>query len=389
MKKFLLVFLGLSTMGYNQAFAGFIESFIRIKPITAPMCGIASVNSGSGPQCGEPTFVWNYAKSQNCNAITATDSRCGPKDYNIGRGAACGVERHKQGTAFECGSDNYEFWSDWGHSCPGSTVVNGSLGPVTIPKVVSFDKEVRVHRSGWKVTTQTRERCRGQQPRTCRHSKFGVELYKECRIGVKSFNTCVVDYESCRHPSHGEESRTYPTCQHESFGVNYHTCYVPDIEMQKAEILRFEGELSAYNLAIDSLRSGSLPVVQTLELSKQALNQSLFILQESLRSLNSQLAPDLLPENRSFIEMQIADLNANIELTQKTINQIDQCISGNGTCDFAKEVAVGSLEAQIQNVKQSLTRIREYLIAEDARLTGVAEDIRAQIQELLKSTVLN
>lgn len=364
-------------------------SFIRTKIITAPMCGVASVNSGSGPQCGEPTFVWNYAKSSNCNAITATDSRCGPKEYNVGRGAACGVERYKQGTAFECGSDSHEFWSGWGDSCPGSTVVNGSLGPITIPKVVSFDKEVRVHRSGWKVSTQTRERCRGQKPRTCRHAKFGVELYKQCNIGVKSFNTCVVVYESCRHSSHGEESRTYPSCQHESFGINYNSCSIPDIENQRAEILRFESELNSYKIAVDSLKSESLPVLKTLELSKQALNHNIFALQEALSALNNQLTPEMPPEARSFVEMQIVDVNYNLKNSQNTVAQIDLCISGNGICDFSKDLAVKSIESQIEAVRASLVKIKEYLESEDKRLAGVADDIRVQIEELLKMSALN
>jgi hypothetical protein len=364
------------------------QSFIRSKTITAPMCGVASINVGSGPQCGEPTITWVNNSSANCAEITASDSRCSPKEYNVGRGAACGVERYKQGTAFECGADNHEFWSGWGDSCPGSTVVNGSLGPVTIPKIIGFDKEVRVHRSGWKVSTQTRERCRGQKPRTCRHAKFGVEVYKQCNMGVKSYNTCVVGYDYCRHSAHGEESRVYPTCQHESFGVNYNSCSIPDIENQSAEISRFEAELKSYKVAVESLKSGIVPSLQILELSKQALNQNIFALQESVRDLSSQLNPETSQDAKAFIEMKIGDANASITLSQEAISRIDLCISGNGTCDFATEVAVKSIEAQIQNVHANLILIRDHLTSEYNRLAGVAEDIRSQIQELLNKLSL-
>lgn len=374
-------FIILSTLIFflqNNALAQ-TPSFIRSKTITAPMCGVASVNIGSGPQCGEPTFTWINSSSSNCNAITASDSRCSPKEYNVGRGEACGVERYKSGKGSkECGSNEQEYWTEW---CPNKS---GCRVPVLDAVLVCYD-EFKEKNFGPLVGIKLySQKCKKITSKTCRHAKFGVELYKQCNIGVKSYNTCIVGYEYCRHPSHGEESRTYPSCQHESFGVNYNSCSVPDIENQKAEILRFEAELNSYKMAIDSLKSGSLPALQTLELSKQALNQNIFALQESLRFLNTQLTPELLPEARSFVEMQIADVNANLINSQNTISQINLCMAGNGTCDFAKDVAVKSIESQIENVRASLVKVREHLESEYSRLAGVAEEIRAQIEELLK-----
>jgi hypothetical protein len=363
-------FLALSSSGYGQ-------SFIRTTQITDLMCGYTA-NTGSGAQCGEPSITWLPASSNSCTPIQAQDSRCPVAEHFRGRSKDCGVERYKDGTGFECGSDPHEFWSDWGDSCPETTLLNGTIGVISIG---SIDTEVRIHRSGWKVKTQTRHKCKGQKPKSCRNAKFGVELYKECTLGVKSYQVCTVAFESCRHPNHGEESRSYPSCQHEAFGLTPHSCVIPDIKAQKDEIERFSNELNAYLLTIESVKSVSVPVLATLTSARSMLESTLTFLTSTEAGLNAEIAAT---PNESLRE-KLVETQSSIVSVNETIQKIQACETATSVCDIRGSNVVALLETQVTRIRTSLSLIRDFLVKEDARLAGTADSLRAQIKELLES----
>lgn len=353
------------------------QSFLRTTQITDLMCGYTA-NTGSGAQCGEPTFTWLSASSNSCTPIQAQDSRCPVADYFRGRSKDCGVESYNTGTGFECGSDSHEFWSDWGGSCPGTTILNGAIGVVSIG---SIDTEVRVHRSGWKVSTQTRHKCRGKAPRSCRHEKFGVELFKECNLGVKSYQVCTVAFESCRHPNHGEESRVYPTCQNEVFGTTPKSCVIPDIKAQKDEIERFSSELNSYLLAIEGVKAVSTPVIATLTSAKTMLESTLAYLTSSEAAITAELS--VTPSDS--LRDRLSETQSSIVSVNETIQKIQACETNNAVCDISGSNVVILLQTQVTRIRSSLSVIRDFLIKEDARLAGTADALRAQIKELLES----
>jgi|GEM_PF-5847851 len=212
--------LGLS----GTAFGGWVDlGNLEFKDHTGPECGISVLSQGRGPQCVTPqnpvdiTFI--SAATNACAPTFANDSRCPVQSWQSARGAACGVESYKVGTDSVCGDESTEFWSDWGDSCPSSWD--------TFRSVIGIDSETRIHRSGFSVTTQTRHKCRGSKPKSCRNAKFGPETFKACAhssFGAASYTQCQVGWQACRSPSHGEETRIYPLCENEAFGVTYKTC---------------------------------------------------------------------------------------------------------------------------------------------------------------------
>ena len=366
----LLPFLALSGPAFGQ-------SFIRTTQTTDLMCGYTA-NSGSGAPCGEPSITWAAASSGACSPIQAQDSRCPVAEYHRGKGAHCGVASFKNGTGFQCGSDPHEFWSDWGDSCPDTTLFNGTVGVVSIG---SIDTEVRIHRSGFKVTTQTRHKCRGQMPKSCRHQDFGVEAYNECNLGPKSFQVCTVGYETCRHPNHGEEARSYPTCQHEAFGTTPNTCTIPDLVAQKEEIERFSNELTSYLLAIEGVKSTAVPILPTLTAARTMLEVTLSYLLEN----EAETAAEIIVNSTDALQDKLVETRSSIISVKDTIEKIRTCETGSDVCDLSGSTVTSLLEIQVSRIRANLVLIRQFLINEDSRWAGAAESFRTQIREILES----
>jgi hypothetical protein len=349
--------------------------YIRTKTVTEAICGIKDYGWGSSAVCPA-----NYleSRSASCTPIVSQDPSCGVAREIMERQPQCGVEVAKQGTSFTCGSSEEEFWSEWGSGCDNGWL-HGAVGVVN----GMGQSETRVTREGLRVFSQDRQRCKGSKPSTCRHESFGVELFRECSVG-QVFNSCVVAYEACRHPSHGVES--YQTCQDISFGINYNTCSIPDVDVQKEALVSIETQINTYLLAINTILNSALaPKTKTLLGTIMAtLQQSLATVDQNLTGNNARIAA-------TADAAEVADLN--IKMTQLTNSkaQIEASLLNVSNCLFGKIPAcvdsydgvIAELQLQLDSQLIKLKEIKAYLVAQDLALAGNEDALRAKIAELL------
>lgn len=195
-------------------------------------CGVELYNELDHESCGT---IWNMSRSEACGVETYNSRAgdiCGVASYQERVDPACGIAAWTEERALNCpGATSEEFWSGWGESCPDA----GD----TFTSIVSLDSEVRVHRSGFSVSTQTRHKCgrnvlgvcRTPQYNSCRNPGFGVESYNTC--SHPSFG--VAQWNQCRHPNHGRQA--FERCRKPEFGVEL---------FQACEIKKTIPELTEY-----------------------------------------------------------------------------------------------------------------------------------------------
>lgn len=357
--------------------------FIRVKTVTDMVCG-SSPNFGSGPQCGEPTITWNAASSGACNPIQAQDSRCPVAEYYRGRSAECGAEVYRTGTAEVCGTEKFEFWSGWGKECPPThTFLDLVLTHVSF-QIFAGNVEFRITFSG----VDKRVRCTGMKPKSCRHPQFGVEVYQECNLGVKNYQSCTVGYETCRHPNHGEESRVYPGCRHESFGITPNTCTVPDLAGQSQSIEQFVNEISAYKFILSSIRTAGQSFKSTMTSTLMVIESTIEKLSFREAELTKQLNSRNSRTKTETLQKMLAETQENLADLRATADKLNQCSNTESICDLDPDSISSTFENQLRRAQIDLGIIRSFLQSEADRWKSISESMHLQIIELLNSPQL-
>jgi hypothetical protein len=382
-KVFPLLFLVLPALAQDNHPDPSAFKFLRTKIVTDMVCG-STANTGSGPQCGEPSITWNAASTAACRAIQAQDSRCPVAEYFRGRSPDCGAELYRVGTSDVCGTEPTEFWSGWDESCPAATIMNGIAGPISVP-LSTGDSEYRVHRVGFSVSVQERKRCRGQAPKTCRHPDFGTEVLRECNLGVKSYRACTVGYETCRHPSHGEESRKYPTCENETFGLSPNTCTIPDLAGQQQSIGQFADEISAYKFILDTLMTAGQSLKNIMTSTLMVLESTVGNLSAREIDLKKQIAAETSEEKIKQLRLVLAEVQDNIAELRETAQELNQCAVVESVCSLNSDSIKATFENQLRRAQRDLGIIRNFLQNEAERWKGVSDSLHRQIIEILNS----
>ena len=168
--------------GKKRGFSELTDSYDNPAPRRIEECGIERYEASSRPSCG----IENYIER---------------------RSPFCGVELYFQGTSMSCpgSKEGRTFWSSG--KCPaGAKKISCERSDG--PDVFVEGETVSLASTG--NSSQNKPRyvdCQCEypdEPATCRHESFGVELER-----------------SCRHPNHGVES--YRTCEDQSRPV-YHQC---------------------------------------------------------------------------------------------------------------------------------------------------------------------
>jgi hypothetical protein len=197
------------------------------------VCGVDAYNTGTSKVCG---VQLHFAKRTPACTIAQTITH----DTRV-RAPQCGAERYEQRASPVCGSDSVTEWSSWGTwSCKQGSSVETQW------------------RSTWSGP-EPRQLCRTTRPRTCEHPSFPVVAWKECVVN----STQEIIYDSCRDPSHGDES--YFSCADSSFGI---------AKFNKCEITKTEAESAAYaKLAQNSAEVASLKLM-TAALRIHATNKN-------------------------------------------------------------------------------------------------------------------
>ncbi|NBX18833.1 MAG: hypothetical protein EBR09_15885 [Proteobacteria bacterium] len=382
-RVFPILFIGLPALAQDNPPDPSAFKFLRTKTVTDMVCG-STANTGSGPQCGEPSLTWNAASTAACRAIQAQDSRCPVAEYFRGRSPDCGAELYRVGTSNVCGTEPTEFWSGWDESCPAVTVMHGIAGPISVP-MATGESEYRVHRVGFSVSVQERKRCKGQAPKTCRHPDFGTEVYSECNLGVKSYQACTVGYETCRHPSHGEESRTYPTCKNETFGVSPNTCIIPDLAGQQQSIGQFADEISAYKFILETLMTAGQSLKSIMTSTLMVLESTVANLSGRETDLKKQIAAETSAEKIKQLRVVLAEVQANIAELRETAEELNQCAVVESVCSLNSESIKTTFENQLRRAQNDLGIIRNFLQNEAERWKSTSDSLYRQIIEILNS----
>ena len=322
-------------------------------------------------------------KSAACPPISSQNKSCGIERAILGREASCGVELYNSGTSTACGTNRVEFWSNWGEDCPA----NYEFFHGTTLSVIAGLPEFRVTRDGWKVYTQSRYPCYGDVPQTCRHRDFGIEKYNECAVAT-IYKSCVIGYEICRHVTHGIEK--YNSCQDASFGVNYKSCQLPDINSQKATVESIFNQLKLFKLSSDSLISAALNSPSKLVLAsvRVTLNNTLISIDDRLNEIDYAANINSTAEEVHILAERHFALIETRSQVIVSIGDIEACLNAEkGTCTVNYASVVSTLQTNMTLLNEQLKEIKTFLASEFDRLQGQEEDLRIKIQEFLANDI--
>jgi hypothetical protein len=159
---------------------------------------------------------------------------------------------------------------------------------------------------------------------------------------------------------------------------------LPVLTLIEEAITKSASDLDMTELALTALDIASTSDASkaVLRLAKASLESSLPTFQSQKSQLEASFASELDLDKRSLIEIQISDIGITIDSLSRSIDDVAACESG-ATCTFDFSASRASLDAKKVEAISTLKSIKAFLVAEDARLIGVEEDIRAKIKSLL------
>jgi hypothetical protein len=368
--------------------------YIRTKTVTEAICGIKDYGWGNSAVCPA-----NYLESRSaaCTPVRASDSRCPVASQTVARHPSCGVERYSRGTDSVCGLEtaSYEPTPDQNsnkeRACEKTLVTlrGGQTVVLDLSAVDLIGQEYKTYGSGrgFNAGYLDKYRCNYQKVKECEHPNFGIASYKECVIGT-TYQECTVGYEACRHPSHGVES--YQTCQDISFGINYNTCSIPDVDVQKEALVSIETQINTYLLAINTvLRASMAPRTKDLMGSiLTTLQDSLATVDQSLTDNKARLALTADAAEAAELNVKFAQLSSTKVQIEASLVDVSNCIFGKvPACINTYENVTNELQLQLDSLLIKLKEIKAYLVAQDLALAGKEETLRAKITELLASKI--